>query len=175
MLLCRVLVVTCLLAACDRSLKVGDHGAGNGAPGVYDGSVAGTCPATCSSPAGSFATSASDYELAAELIGVWRICDGAYGIFFAPSDVIGVELAPHPSAGPLVGDLYLLTQGPSGPVRGAGFDYQLMYSIDDGVLYCHPTYNSGFSVGMKYSPCPRQWHMDNGWSGDGHAGTLVPF
>jgi hypothetical protein len=167
-----LLALTGILAACDRSLKLGDHGLGNGSPGMYDAGQ-GTCPATCSTPPGTLLTFASDNALEQGLIGVWRICDGAYAMFAgAPSDTIGVELTPpvRSDAGTVRSFMYLLTQGPAGPVRGAGFDYQLTYEISDGVLYCHAT-SGGYGMSIQYSPCPREWQLE----GPAGKGIIVPF
>ncbi len=157
---------------CERSLKLGDYGLGNGPPDGYD-AAAGTCAATCSTAPGTLLTFASDAELGQGLIGVWRICGGAYAMFAgAPSDTIGAEFTPplRSDAGTVRSFLYLLTQGPAGPVRGAGFDYQLTYEISDGVLYCHSTFG-GYGMSIQYSPCPRKWQLE----GPAGKGTLVPF
>ena len=59
-------------------------------------------------------------------------------------------------AGEKVGNMYFLTKGPSGPVRGAGFDYQQICQVEYGQIYC-----SSASVDTAYSPCPREWKLYN--------------
>jgi hypothetical protein len=162
-----------LLGACEHHAPLRPSG---GNPGVY---VApdGTCPATCSTPSGSSQSFASDADGWAALLGAWRMCAGAHSLFAdAPADTIGVEFAPpHTDLGydaaAVRGNLYFLTQGPSGPVRGGGFDYQQTYTYGDGVLFCQPYYNSIYSFNPKYSPCPRAWQLQNG----GRVALLVPF
>jgi hypothetical protein len=119
----------------------------------------------------------SDADLWADIIGVWQICSGRYSIFNgAPSDTIGVEFAaPSPASdSEPVGNLFFLTRGSSGPVRGAGFEYQQLYDVRQGVLYCHPSYNSGYDLSLKYSPCPREWEMAT-WGNPNSAGILASF
>jgi hypothetical protein len=60
--------------------------------------------------------------------------------------------------------MYYLVQGPSGPVRGAGFDYQLTYDVSpEGPgffqLNMHPAPNSGFGGSFRYSPCPTEFEI----------------
>jgi hypothetical protein len=78
---------------------------------------------------------------------------------------VGVEFtpgssAPTPSGSTVGGNMYYLVQGPSGLVRGAGFNYQLTYDISPlGTGYqfnVHPAPNSGFWLRFKYSACPRE-------------------
>ena len=172
MKLSRMLIFANALAACDTSLKLGNYSPGVSDPGVYDAG-AGTCSATCSTPAGLVASFASDAELQAGIIGIWQFCNGAHGIIpGSPSDTIGVEFAPETTsdAGLTLSRMYFLTRGPSGPVRGPGFDYQLTYVIDDGILYCRSA-NGGNGFSIKYSPCPREWQIE----GPAGRGIIVPF
>ena len=81
---------------------------------------------------------------------------------------------PPDDTGYAAGNLFFLTSGPSGPVRGAGFEYQQIYNVTDGGLYIHPSYNSGRSLGAKYSPCPREWQFAL-WGDFDNKGTVVPF
>jgi hypothetical protein len=108
-------------------------------------------------------------------LGSWRICYGGHEIFTdAPSDTIGVEFAPLTSGATadIEGDMYLLRQGPLGPVRGPGSDYQQTYIIGGGVVYCHSKL-AGYAIGLKYSPCPREWWFEN--DATNHAGPLASF
>jgi len=172
-----LLVLASLLAACEENYPP-SHRYPNqtgGSPSVYV-AADGTCPATCSTPPGAILLDPSDAELRAGLLGVWRFCAGASSSFpDAPSDTIGVEFASLPGdTGYSAGNLFFLTSGPSGPVRGAGFEYQQIYNVTDGVLYIHPSYNSGRSLGAKYSPCPREWQFAL-WGDFDNKGTVVPF
>jgi hypothetical protein len=172
-----MLTLASLLAACEHpALSRRYPYQTGGSTGVYDAGDS-ACSATCKTPPGTVQIYPSDADLWAGIVGVWQICAGAYSIFIdAPSDTIGVEFAPPSTdvASDPVGNLFFLTRGPSGPVRGAGFDYQQLYQVSDGVLYCHGSYNSGYDLGLKYSPCPREWEMAT-WGNPNTAGTLVPF
>ena len=147
-----------------------------GSPGVYQAGDD-TCPATCSTAAGTVQFFASDADTWAALLGVWQICSDAHSIYAgAPADTVGVEFAPPHTdlpydAAAILGNLYFLTNGPSGPVRGGGFDYQQTYDVDRGTVYCHQFYNSFYSLRLTYSPCPREWKLE----GDDHVAVLVPF
>ena len=182
-----MLALAGLLTACEhQGLNRGSPKTNGGNPGVYDAGD-GACSATCSTPPGTIqlyeGNAASNDELWAGLIGVWQICSRAYEVFLAaPSDTIGVEFAPPSTEDASVpqGNLFFLTRGPSGPVRGGGFDYQQTYEVDRGVLYCHTSYSSGLGFSIKYSPCPREWQVDatNATylsAGSRRRATLVPF
>ena len=181
-----------LLAACGRT-PLDPHGltqagggagtadAGNppqtgGRPGIDDAGQ-GTCYATCSTPPGPVQIYPSNAELAAGLVGVWRICSGGPSLFTgAPSDTIGVEFAPGFANSDLgiEGDVYFLKKGPSGPVRGQGADYQQTYEVDEGVIYCRSTSRDiGSDFSLKYSPCPREWWFENEYRWQ--TGTLASF
>ena len=177
-----ILAVAGLLAACEQhALGRGSPKPNAGSPGAYDGGDD-TCSATCSTPPGTVllyeGNADSDAKLRAGIIGVWQICFGAYSVFhWAPADTIGVEFAP-PSPNDATwpeGNMFFLTAGPSGPVRGGGFEYEQTYLLDRGVLYCHSSYNSGDGWDIKYSPCPREWQIDYSYSGPEQKATLVPF
>lgn len=172
-----MLALASLLAACEHpalSRRYPNQTGGN--TRVYDAGDP-ACSARCTTPPGTIQIYPSDADLWAGIVGVWQICAGASSIFVdAPSDSIGVEFAPPSTelGSDPAGNLFFLTGGPTGPVRGAGFEYQQIYDISNGVLYCHGSYNSVYSVGLKYSPCPREWEMAT-WGVMEHAGTLVPF
>jgi len=170
------------LAACEQhAFGRGGPKPNAGSPGAYDAGDD-TCPATCSTPPGTIllyeGNDDSDERLRAGLVGAWQICFGAYSVFlWAPSDTIGVEFAPAPvvdAAWPEA-NMFFLTAGPSGPVRGAGFEYEQTYVLSGGVLYCHDSYNSGNGWEIKYSPCPREWQIEYSYSGPVRKATLVPF
>jgi hypothetical protein len=162
-----------LLAACEHQASPKPNG---GNPGVYE-AAGDTCPATCSTPAGTLQSLNTDAGTWAALVGVWRICSGPRSLFAdAPADTIGVEFAPPHTdlpydAAATLGNLYFLTWGASGPVRGGGFDYQQTYDVDRGTVYCHPYYNSGYSLYPAYSPCPRELKLQD----YDHVVLLAPF
>ena len=71
-------------------------------------------------------------------------------------------------------------QGSTGPVRGAGFDYQLTYDVSPGTpghwqLNMHPAPNSGFGGSFRYSPCPREFELSGGSVSPSDKAILVPF
>jgi hypothetical protein len=110
-------------------------------------------------------------DIYAAMAGTWQICSGdsLWRSVGAPADVIGVEYGPASTAatanGSTVGgNMYYLVAGPSGPVRGSGFAYQLTYDISpEGPssfqLNMHAAPNSGFSGGVRYSPCPTELQL----------------
>jgi hypothetical protein len=177
MRLLSILTLAGLLASCDHpALSRRYPYQTGGSTGVY---AAGdpACSATCKTPPGTVEIQPSDAELRAGIVGVWQICSGNPAIFVeAPADAIGVEFAPPSSDGTSdpVGNLFFLTSGPTGPVRGAGFEYQQIYDIIDGVLYCHSSYNSGYDLSIKYSPCPREWMLAL-WGNPNTSSTLAAF
>ena len=73
--------------------------------------------------------------------------------------------------------MYYLVQGPSGPVRGAGFAYQWTYDVSaesSGQAYqfnMHPAPNGGWGTTLKYSPCPTE--LDITSLGYNNGGNLV--
>jgi hypothetical protein len=171
-------LVASVLAGCEHHAlgRRYPYQTGSGTPGVYDAGDS-ACAATCKTPLGTFLDQPADADLWAGIVGVWRICSGNPAIFVeAPGDAIGVEFAPPltDGASPLEGNLFFLTSGPSGPVRGAGFEYQQIYQISDGVLYCHASFNSGYDFQIHYSPCPRQWQIAT-WGNPGSASVLAGF
>jgi hypothetical protein len=177
-----LLALAAWLAACEHPAlgsRYGHQTGGN--PGVYAAGD-GTCPATCSTPPGTIllyeGTAASDDLLRAGLVGVWQICNGAIAVFHdAPADTIGVEFAPSPdNSSPYPeANMFYLTPGPAGPVRGAGFEYEKTYMLSEGVLYMHSSYNSGDGWEIKYSPCPREWEIDYSYYLPERKATLVSF
>jgi hypothetical protein len=59
----------------------------------------------------------------------------------------------------MVGDLFYLVEGPSGPVRGEGSAYQRIYEIvslltADYQLNVRTSTNTGYTGSFRYSPCP---------------------
>ena len=169
-----MLTLASMLAACDHHAP--NPKLAGSSPGVYDAG-ADTCPATCSTPAGTVRTFHSDADTWAALIGVWQICSGAYSMFAdAPADTIGVEFAlPHTDlpydAAATRGNMYFLTRGQSGLARGGGFEYQQTYEVVGGWLNCYQYYDSGYAFRPTYSPCPREWKLDDG----GQVALLVPL
>jgi hypothetical protein len=122
-------------------------------------------PATCSTPPGLVEPFSTIDGVYAWVAGKWLFCTGRATWQTAPSDAIGVEFTPGSSAptangSTAGGNMYYLVQGPSGPVRGAGFNYQLTYDVSpEGTSYqfnVHPAPNSGFWLRLKYSACPRE-------------------
>jgi hypothetical protein len=122
-------------------------------------------PATCSTAPGLVEPFSTIDRVYAWVGGKWLFCTGQATWQTAPSDTIGVEFTPGsstPTAGGSTagGNMYYLVQGPSGPVRGAGFNYQLTYDVSpEGTGYqfnVHPAPNSGFWLRLKYSNCPRE-------------------
>jgi hypothetical protein len=172
-----MLTLASLLSACEQpALSRRYPNQTGGSVGIYDAGDS-SCAATCKTPPGTIASHPSDAELWAGIVGVWRICSGNPSIFVeAPSDAIGVEFAVPTSddASEPVGNLFFVVSGSTGPVRGAGFEYQQTYQISDGVLYCHSSYNSGYSFGIDYSPCPREWLLAL-WGNPNSASTLASF
>jgi len=188
MRLLRLLTLASLLATCGRTpldlapiQTGGSPGASDADPNRTGGGPSagdagdGACFATCSTPPGPIRLYPTDAEATAGLIGVWRICYGGHDIFIeAPSDTIGVEFTPPTTSGStdIEGNMYFLRKGASGPVRGGSPEYRQTYLVSDGVLYCH-TKDGGYAVGLKYSPCPREWWFEN--DATSHSGTLASF
>jgi hypothetical protein len=169
-------------ASTDASLSVTEGGAA--------GDAGASCSATCTTPAGAVQPFTAVEEVYQALVGRWQVCGGGLGAFAgAPADVIGVEygrpsLEASTSGDNGGGNMYYLVQGPTGPVRGQGFAYELTYDVStaglaspEGMvllqLYMHPTPNSGFGGSFRYSPCPTEFWVQ-GSSQVGGA-VLVPF
>ena len=142
----------------------GASGSASGAGGSSGSTDGGPCYQACGTPAGAVQTFSTPEDVYAALVGVWVICPGlaaASKVFAqAPADTIGIE---YTTPGEKGGNVYYLVQGFSGPVRGAGFDYQLTYDVSQSgsllQLNMHPTPNSGFAPSFRFSPCPTQWQM----------------
>jgi hypothetical protein len=151
-----------------QSTPLGEGGPGDsGVVSSESGAAAGCSgpPASCSTPPGSVEPFSTIDGVYAWVRGKWLFCTGRETWQTAPSDAIGVEFTPGSSAptaggGTAGGNMYYLVQGPSGPVRGAGFNYQLTYDVSpEGTSYqfnVHPAPNSGFWLALKYSACPRE-------------------
>jgi hypothetical protein len=147
------------------SMAMGGAGV-TGAAGATTPAVALACAATCDTPMGSAVSISSNDFLA----GRWRICAGLdqWTKLGAPADTIGVEYTPD-------GHMYYLVNGPTGPVRGAGFAYQLTYDVlPTGQLNMHPAPNAGFFGTASVSPCPRVLAIAP-FAYDAMGTTLVPF
>ena len=121
--------------------------------------------ATCSTPPGLVEPFSTIDRVYTWVTGKWLFCTGQETWQTAPADAIGIEFtpgssAPTPAGSTVGGNMYYLVKGPSGPVRGAGFNYQFTYDIspeDTGYQFnVHPAPNSGFWLRLKYSACPRE-------------------
>lgn len=168
------------------SIMGGSPGFGTDAAtaGATSTAGAGNCEASCSTPAGAVHTFHSVGEVLAAVAGRWQICAGGLSAFpGAPADTIGVEFGPVsetiPSvAGSVGGNLYYLVQGDSGPVRGAGLDYQLVYRVFPNSTFdmrMYPTPNSVFGGDYRYSSCPKELQVSIGSSGNGEKALLLPL
>jgi len=157
--------------ACDEARNVciesprpgSDASAATDAGGTSDG--ASTCGAVCGDPGGTVASFGSMEEIYAALEGRWQICSYV-GSWQAPADTIGVEFGPgrvETAASRGGGKLYFLVNGPTGPERGVGFDYQLEYDVVGSPqvpqLDVFPQPNSAFFGSLRYSPCPREFQI----------------
>ncbi len=138
------------------------------------------CLQTCSDPAGTVQPFSTVEEVYQALVGRWQICPGASGPFPGPSDAIGYEYgpasyAPTASGSTVGGNMYYLVQGPSGPVRGSGFAYQLTYDLSpEGPGSFQLNMHSGagsFGGFFRYSPCPTQFLIE----GDPGGALIIPF
>jgi hypothetical protein len=145
-----------LMGACEQGMTIEKPEQ----PGSADGD-AGPCAATCSTPAGTVQTTfASQEEVYSIFVGIWKLCPGGRPVFPGiPSDVIGIEFDAPPDMASN-GNMYYLVQGSSGPVRGAGFDYQLTYNLypEGGNTYQLDMYQNGGwgTQDWRYSPCPKE-------------------
>jgi hypothetical protein len=171
--------VAALAAGCvGKTLDVGsndDAGGGDDAA-ADDGGGGGPCAATCRTPAGTVQPATSLQEAYSQVAGRWLVCTGIHDLPDLPADVIGLEFGPASigdascvaitQTGPDCGggNLYYLVNGPSGPVRGSGFAYQLTYNIaySSGSygLSIHNGPNSGLGATFRYSPCPLELELD---------------
>ena len=146
-------------------------GGGISSMGGAGGASGPSCKATCATPTGTVQALTSVQDVYAAVLGSWQICSDMadWTAAGAPSDVIGIEFGPASSAlksnGDTVGgDAYYLVQGPSGPVRGAGFDYQLAYSVEDETEVYAGYFQFNLFAGatlvaageVRYSPCPTE-------------------
>jgi hypothetical protein len=196
-------VALAAFGGCDARTLTMDAGSGTAGSGGMTGAagtsgVAGTsgtagtvnlpptCPAACSTPAGTVYAFTSTEEIYAAIAGLWQICAGAGRTFpTAPADTIGVEYTPGsatPTAGgsTVGGNMYYLVQSATGPVRGAGFDYQLTYDVSpegpgQWQLNMHPMPNSGFGGSFRYSPCPREFEISGGSVSPADRAILIAF
>jgi hypothetical protein len=152
--------------------------------------VDGSCRASCCTPAGDTASFATVVDANAAFQGRWQFCSqqGLKHTFGAPSDAIGMEFQEDDGDGATCktwgatcrsGNIYYLVQGPSGPVRGAGFDYQLTYLLFGDTVGATTTYQLNITLGggtwlahFRYSPCPTEMQIE-GMSVD--PVLLVPF
>jgi hypothetical protein len=160
-------VVTQDAAATDAQPMNGAPMSGGDIP-RSDSGVGGACAATCGTPAGPVAE-LSDAEATAAMTGQWQICSGRdiWAMLGAPSDTVGIEYT-------LDGHMYYLIAGANGPVRGAGFAYQLTYDVSGQQLDMHPAPNAGFFGFLDFSPCPREIHIAS-LAYNEAGSTLVPF
>jgi hypothetical protein len=144
-----------------------------------------SCYASCCTPAGTIEPFTTVDRVYAWVLGKWQFCSGLdnwHGLG-APADAIGIEFGPGSSQAAangittMGGDMYYLVQGPSGPVRGAGFAYQWTYDVSaesSGQAYqfnMHPAPNGGWGTTLKYSPCPTE--LDITSLGYNNGGNLV--
>jgi hypothetical protein len=152
-----------VLVSCTPSVELGAEGMGGAGAAVGEGAGGAV---SCSAPAGTVEVLTSLPDVYAALEGEWQLCPPTFPA--APANAIGIEFGPGSSAltapdGSSAGGLaYFLVQGSNGPVRGAGFAYQLTYDVSpeggsDFQLNIHPAPNSGFGGSFRYSPSPRQF------------------
>jgi hypothetical protein len=162
--------ISTTLVACDED--------GGATVDANPGDDAGSCPATCGTPAGLVATLVTPSDVYAVIGGSWQVCGSAGTAFGAPADAIGLEFDPV-SGTPASGNAYYLVSGPTGPVRGSGFAYQLTYDVSGGgasgplQLNVHPTPNSGWGGSIRYSPCPMELEINDAVNAS--SSTLVRF
>jgi hypothetical protein len=167
----------------------GGAGATGGAdPGSGSGGASGggpTCRATCTTTLGPLEVFHSKEDANNVLAGRWQICSKTASSFppTLPSDVIGFEAEPNtepfqPAGWSTDGTLHYLVEGPGGPMRGPGFDYQVSYRfvmrggvVSDVDLFRLP--NAVVTNQLVFSTCPRRWNfgLDNTPT---HA-ALAPF
>jgi hypothetical protein len=156
------LAVAGLVLACSgKTLDVGSMSAAS--PPDASPAAPDACAASCSVPAGTLQTFASPLAACDAFVGQWRICSG-FGAVGMPSDAVGVEFGPASGdAGTAGGAMYVLVQGPSGPVRGSGFAYQYTYRVDPFGAELQATLftstGGGNGGAFAYSPCPRELEL----------------
>lgn len=168
------IAIGCALSALACAPSV-EPGGGGGAPGAERNLDAPSV--ACDTPAGMIEPLTSVSDVYAAIEGRWRLCPPTFGD--APADAIALELgaassAPTPGGSTVGGFAYFLVSGPSGPVRGEGFAYQLTYDVSpEGPgafqLNIHPTPSSGFGGGFIYSPSPRELQVNQ----DANPGTVL--
>ena len=127
-----------------------------------------TCPATCSSTAGSLFYFSSLRQTNDTLGGRWQICSDAGKAFVnKPADAIGVEFVTRMVINDraVAGDAYYLVAGPSGATRGTESSYQTTFSIAfiDGLANIFVGKSDGYFA--RYSPCPEQLELTTGSGG----------
>jgi len=142
-------------------------GVGGGATGGSTGGGPITCPATCSSTAGSLFYFSSLVQTSDALVGRWQICTDAGKAFATkPADAIGVEFVSPTVINDKIshGDAYYLVAGPGGAIRGVGSSYLATYTIIfDG--FAQVLMSSGNGYFARYSPCPEQIELTAGSGG----------
>jgi hypothetical protein len=162
-------------AQCPADADAGAIGAEAAAPNT------GTCP-----PAGAIQQTTSLAQAYTQIEGTWLICAGKENFPGIPADVIGLKFqtVPNPQScatngnSGCTGNLSYLIQGPTGPVPGTGFDYQLTYDISpEGTQYqlnMHPAPDSGFASSFLYSSCPTELELPTvGYLNPQPAATLI--
>jgi hypothetical protein len=180
----------------------GVGGAGTGAAGIGGTGTGGTgtggaagalendtapvapgCEATCATPAGTVQDLTTIDAAYTAMQGRWEFCDtSSWRMAGAPADAIGIDFAPASRAttslgGTVGGMAYYLVAGPSGPMRGQGFAYQLTYDLSP-LLATSPQLNihpgaGGFGGTMRYSPCPTELEVNFFYPGQ--PSTMVRF
>jgi len=167
----------------------GGAGATGGAdPGSGSGGASGggpTCRATCATALGPLEVFHSKEDANKALAGRWQICSKSASSFppTIPSDVIGFEAEPNTEPSEAAGwstdgTLHYLVEGPGGPMRGPGFDYQVSYRfimrggvVIDVDLFRLP--NAVVTNQLVFSTCPRRW--DFGLDNISTHAVLAPF
>jgi hypothetical protein len=127
-----------------------------------------TCPATCSSTAGTLFYFSSLQQADATWSGRWRICSDAGKLFAGkPADAIGVEFVTRTihNDRALEGDAFYLVAGTAGATRGAGTAYRTTYRIIFSSGTINVMMDAGNGYFPRYSPCPEQVQL-TGNSGD---------
>ncbi|HEX4447143.1 MAG TPA: hypothetical protein VH044_10420 [Polyangiaceae bacterium] len=127
---------------------------------------AGACWAACCTPAGTVQPLSSAEAIYRAIEGRWLFCSPATWVesFAVPTDAVGIEFGPGVVADGGCGvtggtncgggDVYLLVNGPSGPVRGLGFAYQWTYDIGGYLQFnLHPGYAA---IAGRWQFCSQQ-------------------
>ncbi len=99
-------------------------------------STEGLRPPSAGSPPERASSSRPRRVLATPSAASGAACSGAENLQSLPADVIGMEFGPagpetNPAGTTTGGALYLLIQGPSGPVRGTGNEFAIKYDVSD--------------------------------------------